>query len=208
MDRGTVFPRYNGPGRGRDTYLVKPAYVDRVILNRGVLPWWTCSGSRRVVPRLTGITFHTSDLSFLCRDRNSVACPEVSRPSRPGLLRHSHVGVLKSALSSLLRLTRDRGRWRSTSTGCPLHLPMTSKVNGYRSQPTGRGCAALVGVKGQDSAPPVMRDVCDQCTGTVLCVRHLQWQTVPRYGEGLYKAPHPLLRGGRPDSSSVPPEKP
>ena len=28
-------------------------------------------------------------------------------------------------------------------------------------------------------------------------MRHQQCSTVPRYGEGLYKAPHPLLRGGR-----------
>ena len=33
--------------------------------------------------------------------------------------------------------------------------PVTTGVHGYRSQQTGRGCAAPVGVKGQDPAPLV-----------------------------------------------------
>ena len=39
--------------------------------------------------------------------------------------------------------------------------PVTAGVYGYRSQQTGRGCAAPVGVKGQDPAPPVTQGVRD-----------------------------------------------
>ena len=39
--------------------------------------------------------------------------------------------------------------------------PVTAGVHGYRSQPTGRGWATLVGVIGQDPDPPVMQGVRD-----------------------------------------------
>ena len=133
----------------------QPAYDDRGMVNRGVEPWKVGSGGRGFIPRPTGLTIHTSVLLFLTQGQELGGLPRAQLARQSGIPRHSHDRVLKSALSSLLRLTRDRGRWRSTCTGCPLHLPMTSEVNGYRSQPTGRGCAAPVRVKGQDPAPPV-----------------------------------------------------
>ena len=39
--------------------------------------------------------------------------------------------------------------------------PVTAGVHDYRSQTTGRGYAAPVGVKGQDPALPVTQDVHD-----------------------------------------------
>ena len=76
--------------------------------------------------------------------------------------------------------------------GVLLTYPMTTGVHGYRTQRTRRGRAAPVSVKGQDLAPPVMQE----CVTSVPAQCIVQCQTVRRYGERLYKAPHPLLREG------------
>ena len=131
---------------------------------------------RGILPRQNRANEYSPDLFFSLRGQEHIALPRMDLVRQSGLPRHSHVGVQKSALFSLfVRLLRD-WRSRSTCTGCPPHLPMTSEVNGYRSKPTGRGCARPVGATVRDPAPPAMQDVGALYLGTVFGM-----YTVPRH---------------------------
>ena len=164
----------------------RPKYDNRTMLPevwrprycaRGAKPRMADCVCRGILPRHNRANEYSPDLLFSLQGQEHIALPRRDLVRQPGLPRHSHAGVQKSALFSfLLRLLRDWRRSRSTCMGCPPHLPMTSGVNGYSSQPTGRGCACLVGVTVRDPAPPVTQDVGALYLGTVFCV-----YTVPRH---------------------------
>ena len=146
---------------------------------RGTKPGIADYGCRGILPRHNRANHYSPDLLFSLQGQEHIALPRMDLVRQSGLPRHSHAGVQKSALFSLLfRLLRDWSRSRGTRTGCPPYLPMTSEVNGYRSQPTGRGCACPVGVIVRDPAPPVMQDVGTLYLGTVFVVL-----TAPRYSD-------------------------
>ena len=163
---------------------------------------------------------YSSVLLFFLQGQELLDLPRMDLVRYPGLPRHSHAGIQKSALCSfLLRLLRDRRRRRSTCTGCPPYLPMTSGVNGYRSQPTGRGCACPVGVTVQDPAPPVMQDVGTLYLGIVPSVRVVPLYSVivcvmysveqyPGMVRGYIKPLTPSCVGRLPGTTSFSPAEP
>ena len=159
------------------TEVCAPRYCAPRYVYRGTKPWMADYGCRGILPRHNRANNYNSDLLFSLQGQEHHALPRMDLVRQPGLPRHSHAGAQKSALFSLLfRLLRDWKRSRGTCTGCPPYLPMTSGVNGYRSQPIGRGYACPVGVTVRDPAPPVTQDVGSLYLGTVSSVR-----VVPRY---------------------------
>ena len=156
--------------RGMMAEVSCPRYV-----YRGTKPWMADCGCRGFIPRPAELTIIVRTSCSLCRGRNISPYPGWTWSGSPGYPGIAMPGYISQRFSLFLRLLRD---WRSRSTcmGCPPHLPMTSGVNGYRSQPTGRGCACPVGVTVRDPAPPVMQDVGTLYPGIVLGV-----YTVPRH---------------------------
>ena len=169
------------------TELCCPRYGNRGMVSEVFNLGERTVGCRGILPRQNRANECSLDMFFSLQGQEHIALPRMDSVRR--------CGVQKSALSSLLfRMLRDWSRSRGTRTGCPPYLPMTSEVNGYRIQPTGRGCACPVGITVQDPAPPVMQDVGTFYLGTVFVVL-----TVPRYSSlvasSIVQHSSPVWRG-------------